>query len=377
MDIKRKFDLITRNTEEVMTEQDLSNFLETDEPLKHYIGFEISGKIHLGTGIMCMSKVKDFMDAGISPSVFLADWHAWINDKLGGDKETIREIAMGYFKEGMKASLKCVGADPDKVKFVLGSDLYHNNDEYWETVIDISKNTSLARIMRSITIMGRKEGEAVDFAKLLYPPMQVADIFIQGINLPHAGLDQRKAQVIAREVALKLKRKSLKNKQGAAIKPVAIHHHLILGLGKPPVWPVPKEQLQELWSSLKMSKSQPNTCIFIHDPPEEIRQKINDAFCPEGETEFNPILDWSKFLIFKDEKSELLIERPAKFGGNITYYTYKELEADFLNKKLHPLDLKKGVAEKITKLLAPARDHFESGAPKKMLEELKELTITR
>ena len=231
---------------------------------------------------------------------------------MGGDLEKIKKIAVGYFKEGMKASLKCMGGDPEKLKFVLGSELYHNNDLYWQTMIDISKNTSLARMKRSITIMGRKEGESVDFAKLIYPPMQVADIFIQEINLPHAGLDQRKAQVIARDVALKLKTKQLLDKSGKPIKPVAVHHHLILGLGKPPVWPVPKERLQELWSTLKMSKSNPNTCIFIHDSPEEIRRKINQAFCMEGETEFNPILDWTKHIIF-NLNSELEIKRPEKF----------------------------------------------------------------
>ena len=377
MDAETKFNLIKRNTEEVMTEEDLKNLVDSGMKLKHYIGFEISGKIHLGTGLMCMSKVKDFMDAGIDVSVFLADWHSWINDKLGGDRETIKKVAGGYFKEGLKASLRCVGGDPDKLKFVLGSDSYHNNDEYWATVIEISKYTTLARIRRSITIMGRKEGEAVDFAKLIYPPMQVADIFIQGIHLPHAGLDQRKAQVIARDVALKLKIKPLMDNKGNKIKPVAVHHHLILGLGKPPMWPIPKDRLQELWSALKMSKSKPDTCIFIHDSPEEIKRKIKNAFCPEGEVEFNPVLDWVKYLIFRDEKSELLVERPQKFGGDITYHSYEEVEKDFLKKRLHPMDLKNAVAEKLIKILEPARKHFEQPRVKKMLEELEQMIITR
>lgn len=373
MDNQKRFELIKRNTEEVMTEEDLKALLESGIKIKHYIGFEISGKIHLGTGLMCMLKIKDFMDAGIDCSIFLADWHTWINDKLGGDRETIKRVAVEYFKEGMKASLKCVGGNPEKLKFVLGSDLYHNNDNYWVTMVDISKNISLARMMRSITIMGRKEGEAVDFAKLIYPSMQVADIFAQGINLPHAGLDQRKAQVIAREVALKLKENALLDKQGNKIKPVAVHHHLILGLGKPPMWPVPKEQLQDLWASLKMSKSKPDSCVFIHDSPEEIKRKINQAFCYEGEIEFNPILDWVKYLIFRDDKCKLEIKRDNKFGGNKTYTSYNSLEKDFAEKKLHPMDLKNSVAEALIKLLEPARKHFEKPNVKKMLEELEEI----
>lgn len=377
MDTQKRFELIKRNTEEIMTEEDLKLFLESGLKFKHYIGFEISGMVHLGTGVMSMSKVKDFMDAGINCSVFLADWHSWINDKLGGDLETIKKIAVGYFKEAMKASLMCNKGDPEKLKFTLGSELYHNNDNYWETMMEVSKNTTLGRMQRSITITGRKEGEAVDFAKLIYPPMQVADIFIQGINLPHAGLDQRKAQVIARDVALKLKVSPLIGNKGEKIKPVAVHHHLILGLGKPPVWPIPKDQLQEVWSALKMSKSKPDTCIFIHDTTEDIKRKIRNAFCPEGETVFNPVLDWAKYLIFKDETSELLVERPSKFGGNITYSSYTELEADFLGKKLHPMDLKNAVAGKIIEILEPARKHFEQPRIKKMKEELESLKTTR
>jgi tyrosyl-tRNA synthetase len=268
--------------------------------------------------------------------------------------------------------LKCVGGDPEKIKFVLGSDLYHNNNDFWLTMIDVSKNTSLSRIERSITIMGRKEGGKIDFAKLIYPPMQVADIFVQGINMPQAGLDQRKAQVIGRDVAEKLSFKPLKDISGNVIKPSAIHHHLILGLGQPPEWPLPKERMQELWSILKMSKSKPDTCVFIHDSPKEIKRKIKKAFCPGGEADFNPILDWSKSLIFPI-KGNLYIERPDKFGGNLDYNSYKDLEKDFIDKKLHPLDLKNGVAKAIIEILEPARKHFEKPEIKKMLEEMEQL----
>ncbi len=373
MDLQQKLKLIRRNTEEILTEDDLINLLKKDVPIKHYIGFEISGKIHLGTGLASMSKVKDFMDAGAEVSVFLADWHTWINDKLGGDREKIKQVAVNYFKEGMRASLKCLGGDPEKIKFILGTDLYHNNDEYWATVIEVSKNTTLSRMKRSITIMGRKEGGEVDFAKLIYPPMQVADVFFQGVNLAHAGMDQRKAHVIARDVALKMKICPLLNEKGSKIKPIAVHQHLILGLGKPPVWPVPKDQLQELWSTLKMSKSKPDTCVFIHDEPEEIKRKIKNAFCPEGEIELNPILDWTKHLIFSRDYSSLSITRPEKFGGDVKYDSYETLEKDFANKKLHPVDLKNAVAEELIKILEPAREHFAKPENRKMLEKLEEM----
>ncbi len=372
MNAEEKLKLIKRNTVEILGEEELKKLIENGEKLKHYIGFEISGKIHLGSGLMSMMKVKDFMDVGVNCSVFLADWHTWINDKLGGNPETIKKIAVGYFKEGMKASLRCVGGNPKKLNFILGSKLYHNNDTYWETLIDVSKNTSLSRIQRSITILGRKEEGNVDFAKLIYPPMQVADIFIQGINLAHAGIDQRKAHVVAIDVAPKLSFCPLLNQKGEQIKPVAVHHKLILGLGKPSEWPIKKENIQELWSSLKMSKSKPDTCVFIHDSPEEIKRKIAKAFCPEKETEFNPILDWAKSLIFPI-KNNLEVKREEKFGGNKSYNSYEKLEDDFAKGKLHPMDLKNAVADSLIEILEPARRHFSKGAPKKMLEDLDKL----
>ena len=107
-----KAELIARNLEEVLTREDLERLVASGTPLRHYIGFEISGKIHLGT-LLCMSKVKDFVDAGVHCTMFLADWHSWVNDKLGGDRETIRRVGGGYFTEGLKATFQAVGGDPE------------------------------------------------------------------------------------------------------------------------------------------------------------------------------------------------------------------------------------------------------------------------
>ncbi|MCD6143566.1 tyrosine--tRNA ligase [Thermococcus sp.] len=375
MDIEKKVELITRKpTEEVLTVGDLRDLLEVGMPLRHYIGFEISGYIHLGTGLMAGAKIADFQKAGIRTRVFLADWHSWINDKLGGDLEVIQKVALGYFKEGMKQSIKVMGGDPDKVEFVLASEILERGD-YWRTIIDISKNVTLARMMRSITIMGRQMGEAIDFAKLIYPAMQVADIFYQGVNIAHAGMDQRKAHVIAREVAEKLKYHPLVW-DGKKVKPVAVHHHLLLGLQEPPKWPVGgEEEFKEIKAQMKMSKSKPYSAVFIHDTPEEIREKLRKAFCPAKEVNYNPVLDWAEHIIFREEPAEFTIHRPAKFGGDVTYTTLEELKKDFAEGKLHPLDLKNAVAEYLIELLKPIREYFKKHP--EPLELMKSVQITR
>ncbi|MEK7482112.1 MAG: tyrosine--tRNA ligase [Patescibacteria group bacterium] len=378
MSIQDKINLISRQIEEILTAEDLKNLLSKSAPLNHYIGFEISGKIHLGTGLVCMRKVKDFADAGIKTNIFLADYHTWINDKLGGNLEKIKETAVGYFKEGLSIAYQCLGGNPKDLNFILGSDFYHNNDLYWQTLIEVSKNTSLARMQRSITILGKKEGAEVDFAKLLYPAMQVADIFVGGFHFSQAGIDQRKANVIARDVANQLKFSPLKI-NNEIVKPVAVHHHLLLGLEKPPVGEKNEEASQ---TSMKMSKSKPDSAVFIHDSEEEIRRKIKKAYCPEGEIEFNPIIDWAEYLIFSTEE-KITIERKPEHGGNLTIKNIDELKEIFSakggsasggkNKELHPDDLKNFVAEYLIESLKPAREHFSKGEPKKMLNDLEEL----
>ena len=375
MDTEKRIELIKQDVSEVLTEEDLRVLIKEKVPLKHYIGFEISGKIHLGTGLMAGKKIADFQKAGIDCSCYLATWHAWINNKLGGDLDTIRK-ASEYFKEGLKMSINIMGGDSSKVKFVTGDELYHNNDKFWLTVIEIAKHTTLKRALRSITIMGRKEGEDVALAGLFYAPMQVADIFIQQLNIAHAGLDQRKAQVIAREVAEKLKISPLKH-DGKIYKPIAIHHPLIMGLLTPPEWPIPKDKLDEYLSEMKMSKSVPGSAIFITDTPDEIKKKLNNAFCPLGDISYNPIINWCEHLIFIEDKSKLEIKRPAKFGGNKTYKSLEALNKDFVAKKLHPMDLKNAVADYLIKLLEPARKHFEQPKLKKLKEEIDTLSVTR
>lgn len=383
MDNQKRIDLILRNTEEIISQKDLEFFLSKNVKLKHYIGFEISGKIHLGTGLMAMQKVRDLVDAGVECHIFLADWHTWINEKLGGASlDVIQKVAVGYFKEGLSAAYKCIGGNPKDLHFVLGTDLYHNNDKYWETVIDVSKHITLSRALRSITILGRQEGSDVPFAQLIYAPMQVADVFIQQIHIAHSGLDQRKAHVIARDVADKLTVSPLKIGD-TIVKPIALHHHLLLGLQKPLVWPfgfaqgepIPENGAnQELFESMKMSKSKPDSAIFIHDSEDEIRRKVNKAFCPEKETEYNPILDWTRHLIFSRE-SEVTIKREAKYGGDIHFGSYEELEAAYKSGSLFPADLKNFVADYLILLLEPAREHFNSGSASNMLKELEELQL--
>lgn len=362
MDIEKKLELICRPpTEEVLTPQDLRSLLETEEHAIAYDGWEPSGLVHLGTGVICAYKIKDFIEAGIRYKAYLSTWHAWLNNKLGGDLNLIRKAA-----DLFKHSWISLGVPKDKVEFIYSDQLY-DDLEYWATTIRIAKNLTIARGRRTLEIAGRKETEARMVSDFLYTPMQVADIFHMRVKICQLGIDQRKANVVAREIGERL----------GFWKPVCVHHHLLQGLEKPRVWPIPEGQENEALSSAKMSKSKPESCIFIYDTPEEIRQKMTRAFCPEKVSKFNPVLDIVKHIIFR-EKPEFIIERPEKFGGTEEFHTYAELERTYEQGKLHPQDLKSAVAKELAEILAPTRKYFSNNnEAKECLETVKNAKITR
>ena len=332
MDVEEKVSLIERPpTEEIVTRDELIELFKTNSSPKHYIGLEISGFLHLGSLISTGFKINDFLKAGVRCTVFLADWHTLINDKLGGDWEIISKVSQ-YYADAFR--LVCPG-----VEIVLGSDLYSAKKEYWLELVKLTKHMSLARTMRTLTIMGRSETEEkIDLAKLLYPPMQATDIHFLDIDIVHAGMDQRKIHMLARELFPKMKWKV----------PVAVHHRLLPSLSEP-------ETISDSKSLGKMSKSSPSSGIFIHDSDDDIRSKLKKAWCEEGNIKDNPVLEVAKHVIYH-EFDEISVERPAKFGGNVVYSSYSQLESDFMQKKIHPTDLKQTVANYLIKIIQPIRE---------------------
>jgi len=344
LDVVEKVDLIERPpTEEVVTRDELLELFKTNSSPKHYIGLEISGFLHLGSLISTGFKINDFVKAGVKCTVFLADWHTLINDKLGGNWETISKVSQ-YYSDAFKAVCP-------EVDIVLGSNLYKEKTEYWYELVKFTKNMSLARTMRTLTIMGRSENEEkIDLAKLLYPPMQAVDIHSLDVDIAHAGMDQRKIHMLVREIFPKMKWKV----------PVAVHHRLLPGLS------MPNKDSGQVPG--KMSKSDPNSGVFIHNTDDEIRTKMKKAWCEEANIENNPVLEIAKHVIFH-EFNEIKIERPEKFGGNVEYPDYNSLEKDFADKKLHPTDLKQSVGEYLVRIISPIREKLQLS--QELFDEIK------
>ncbi len=357
MDLETRLGLIKGIAEEIITEEELRNLLQTNDHPVAYDGFEPSGRPTIAQGILRAITINKLVKAGVKFKMLAADWHGWANNKMGGDLEKI-QITGDFLIEVWKAC-----GISDKVEFKRSSDLIYGKD-YWKTVLQIARHTTVQRMVRCAQIMGRSESEALSSAQIIYPAMQCADIFELGCDITQLGMDQRKVNVLAREIGPSL----------GFWKPVVISHHMLMGLQAPPPGNISAE---ERAIAMKMSKSKPDTAIFMDDTEEEIKRKISKAYCPEKQVEQNPIMEYCKYIVFGKLKT-FEIERPKKFGGNLEISSYPELENIYKQGKLHPMDLKNSVAIEINELMIPTRKHFEKNRKaSELLEKVKNFQVTR
>ncbi|MEK6835746.1 MAG: tyrosine--tRNA ligase [Nanoarchaeota archaeon] len=318
MDLNKKLELIKRNSAEIIGENRIKEILKLKKPVT-YCGYETSGDLHLGH-LVTITKLMDLQRAGFHVKVLLADWHTWLNRK--GDWNFIHKQCKiwenGFRAAGLKA------------EFILGSK-FQRNLNYIDDVLTLALNTTMNRALRSMQEIAR-DFENAKVSQVIYPLMQIADIKHLKIDLVHAGIEQRKIHALGIELLSLINYKV----------PVFVHTPLISSLKGPG----------------KMSSSEPESMISINDNNESINKKINNAYCPEGIAENNPILQIMKLIVFP-RNSKVIVERPSKFGGNSDFNNYDELEKIFINKKLHPQDLKNSCAEYLIKILTPIRKKFK------------------
>lgn len=322
MDIEERIALVKRNAEEIVTEEELRQLLETKDKPVAYVGYEPSGEIHLGH-MLTVNKLMDLQKAGFQIIVLLADIHAYLNEK--GSFEEIGEVA-----DYNKRTFIALGLDESKAKFVLGRD-FQLEEEYVLDVLKMARITTINRARRSMDEVSRRKEDPM-VSQMIYPLMQSLDIAHLGVDLAVGGMDQRKIHMLARENLPRLGYPS----------PVCLHTPILVGL-----------------DGEKMSSSKGNY-ISVKDGKEEVEVKIRKAFCPAKVVEGNPILQIARYHIFP-RFDRVVVEREARFGGDVEYENYNQLEKDYQAGDLHPLDLKKAVANYLNKILENTREKLVEG----------------
>ena len=310
-----------------------------DGVIRCYVGFEPSGKAHIGWKVISL-QLKRMLEAKTNVLIFLADWHAWVNDKFGGNMEAI-QVTAKYMEETFLALLGNpeVGEGPGQVRFLWASKLMEDGD-YWARVLRCSKGVTLARVRKTFTIMGRDESSSDnDLSRFYYPAMQAADIFELDIDVAIGGMDQRKAHMYMRDVAEKWKWK----------KATCLHTPIISSL---------KSSGARMESfDHKMSKSDPNSALLLHDPVERIKKKMRKAYL-DPEDDNSPIYELIQDIILP-EFGKVVVTPNPKFGEPSTWESLEDFKSAVKDGTLHPLDAKFGVADGIASGLAEVSEHFE------------------
>jgi len=334
MDLEQKIKTIASFGEEIIDQKSLQSLLEKKQTPIVYDGFEPSGRMHIAQSIIRVLNANKLIKAGCKVKFVLADWFAFMNLKLGGDIDKIRNAGK-LFIENWKAC----GLDMSNVEFVWTSEMI-KDPKYWELVMNIATKFTVPRITKCTQIMGRGDKETLMASQIFYPVMQTADIFYLGADICNLGLDQRKVNMLAIEYC---------QKTGNNNPPVIISNHMLMGLkGK------------------KMSKSDPESAIFLDDTKEQVIQKIMKSYCPPKIIEANPLLEYIKYIIF------------PYFDNFYKYKNYNDFEDDFKLDKFDIKTLKENVANEINKILEPIRKYFEENEEAKKLSNLvKTYTITK
>jgi len=346
-----KFDLVRSVGEECQTEAELRRLIEKKPNFVLYDGFEPSGRMHIAQGIFKMINVNKCTKAGGTFIFWVADWFALMNDKMGGDMEKIQTVGK-YLIEVWRAS----GMDMSRVKFMWSSEeISAHAEEYWGQALDVARRSTLARVKKCCQIMGRAEG-SLTAAQILYPIMQCTDIFFLKADICQLGVDQRKVNMLARDYC---------DAAGRKLKPVILSHHMLLGLKK---------------GQAKMSKSDPDSAVFMEDSSEDVERKIGNAYCPrvaEGvataadseesmrlvdDDLMNPCLDYAEYVLFSREG--YVFEADGQ-----RFETFAALRAAFLAGELDEATLKGRLVAEINALLEPVRAHFRDNAEARGLLE--------
>lgn len=321
MDLQEKLNLIHKNCAEIVTEEELKSLLETKKSPRVYTGYEPSGPVHIGHAVTVM-KLKDLEQSGFHVTILLADVHALLNKK--GTKEEIDHQCLLWKKAMMALGLQ-------NPSIVLGSEFQYEK-EYIQDLHRLALRTTIRRGLRSMQEVAREIDNAT-VSQMLYPLMQVLDIKWLNLEAAQGGLEQRKIHMLARE---------LFPSELNLSPPVCIHTPLITALKGP---------------GSKMSSSIPDSMISVTDSPNEIKSKIKEAYCPAKVVDDNPVLQIAQLIIFPSV-NEFNITRPEKFGGDISFNSYDNLEYDYVKGNIHPLDLKKAVSNYLSDIFSPVKDLF-------------------
>lgn len=298
-------------------------------------GIQPTGRLHIGNFLGALKNFVELQNSGrYQCYFFIADLHALTENPSPNDlRKNIINLAADFLAAGL---------NPKKSVIFQQSQIRVLEELTWilNPLVPVSELMRMTAFKEKVMQkLEPKEGQKItkeEFDKVVdesnmglaeYPVLMAADILIYNAQFVPVGTDQLQHLELVRTVARKFNKKFGKT----FIEP------------QPILTPTPR--VMSLTDPLKkMSKSQPESCLFLDDSPEEIKKKIARATTDSG----------SEIKYDKERKPGVsnLLEIYSALSG----WSIPKIEKEFANK---------GYAEFKSALAKLVADYFADFRKKK------------
>jgi tryptophanyl-tRNA synthetase len=214
-------------------------------------GVQPSGRLHIGNYLGALKNFVDLQNSGnYQCYFFLADLHSLTEDSTPKEKQL--QIL------NLTADFLAAGLDPKKSVIFQQSQVPAHSELGWM----LGTITPMGEMERMTQFKDKsaRQNENVNIGLFTYPVLMAADILLYSPTVVPVGDDQSQHLELTRALARKFNARFSET----FIEPKALltKTSRVMSLRDP---------------SKKMSKSQPESCLFIDDTPETIKQKIARA----------------------------------------------------------------------------------------------------
>ena len=216
-----------------------------------FSGVQPSGKLHIGNYLGALSNFVTLQDSGNYNCFFcLVDYHS------------ISENYEPKQKQGMVldllANFLAAGLDPEKSTISLQSQMPEHTELAW--IFDCITPVAELERMTQYKDKAQRQSKNINMGLFNYPVLMAADILIYKATAVPVGLDQKQHLELANVIARKFN-----NRFGEFFKEIK------------PLWTAFPKVMDLKRPDKKMSKSEPDGCLFLDDGPADIQKKLKSA----------------------------------------------------------------------------------------------------
>ena len=283
-------------------------------------GIQPSGELHLGNYLGAVKNWSELAEE-FDCYYFMADLHSITVRQNPADlrRRSVAQLAQ---------YIAC-GLDPEKNTLFIQSHVHEHAELGW--ILNCYTMFGELSRMTQFKDKSAKNAENINGGLFTYPSLMAADILLYQADYVPVGQDQKQHCELTRDIAIRFN-----NLYG-------------------PTFTVPDPYIPKVGARVmslsvptsKMSKSDPQGCVFLMDPPEEIARKFKRAVT-DSDTER---------CVRYDPENKPGVANLMNIYSSVTGKTFEEIEAEFDGQGYGAF--KPRVGEAVIETLRPIREEAE------------------